>query len=783
SLDLSNQSSLTYLRIYNNPPLSFLDLRNGATNPMTLNAVNNPNLYCIDVDNVSLANLMWSSANNSIDPWTSFSTNCSSDLGCTDSTACNYNPLATINDGSCIIGNCVNNITQNTFYTVIQTAIDSSVNGDTIIVSPGTYVENINFNGKGIVLASDFLLTGDTSYISSTIIDGNQSGIIVNIDNITTNFLKLEGFTLINGGATINPWNGGALTISGVDSCIIQNLIIKENIINNHTISFASNNYCLFSNIQISQNESSSNLVWIEVGSVIFENVLVENNITSGSILCLHNNSTELLLVNSTLTNNSNSTKSIYGYGAVTVNIENSIIWNNSVDQMEFSNFISNISVNNSLYSGGQNGSENFYSDPLFVDAANQDYRLSNFSPCIGAGLDTSIVPTTDLDGNPRPNPAGSNPDMGAYENALAIPDVLGCMDSTSFTFNSNANISDSIMCCYVGGCIDPTATNYDPNACFNTISCNFLVNNITQNTGYAVIQTAIDSSNNGDTIIVSQGTFVENINFNGKNIVLASEFLLSGDTSYISSTIIDGNNNGRVVTFNSNETNSAHLIGLTVQNGYANQAPPNHNGGGIYFSNSSPILSNLRIINNSAGGSGPGMYVTNSNPQIDNCYIANNGNYGGAIEFFNNCTASVTNSLIINNTGQISGVKMNSSCNIDLINCVILNNSNSNTAVASGIYCASSTLNIVNSIIRDNESLNITLSYGTLNISYSNLEGGLIGIVENDPSTINWGIGNIDVDPLFNDPANGDYRLSNFSPCIGAGLDTSIVPLTDLDG
>ena len=69
---------------------------------MTLVCVNNPNLYCIDVDNVSLANLMWSSSNNSIDPWTSFSTNCATALGCTDILAFNYNPIATIDDGSCI---------------------------------------------------------------------------------------------------------------------------------------------------------------------------------------------------------------------------------------------------------------------------------------------------------------------------------------------------------------------------------------------------------------------------------------------------------------------------------------------------------------------------------------------------------------------------------------------------------------------------------------------------------------------------------------------------------
>jgi hypothetical protein len=43
----------------------------------------------------------------------------------------------------------------------------------------------------------------------------------------------------------------------------------------------------------------------------------------------------------------------------------------------------------------------------------------------------------------------------------------------------NSANVNDSLMCCYIGGCIDPAATNYDPNACFNNISCNFLINNI----------------------------------------------------------------------------------------------------------------------------------------------------------------------------------------------------------------------------------------------------------------------------------------------------------------
>ena len=56
-------------------------------------------------------------------------------------------------------------------FNSIQGAIDASENSDTILVDPGIYFENINFNGKSIVLSSKYLLNNDSLLIGITIID------------------------------------------------------------------------------------------------------------------------------------------------------------------------------------------------------------------------------------------------------------------------------------------------------------------------------------------------------------------------------------------------------------------------------------------------------------------------------------------------------------------------------------------------------------------------------------------------------------------------------------
>jgi hypothetical protein len=171
----------------------------------------------------------------------------------------------------------------------------------------------------------------------------------------------------------------------------------------------------------------------------------------------------------------------------------------------------------------------------------------------------------------------------------------------------------------------------------------------------YATIQEGIDAANDGDTVLVAPGTYVEHLDILSKTITLGSHFLTTGDTNYIHSTVIDGNEDGIVLQITEAEE-YGRLCGFTIQNGFTetdfgagillwevyfpidNMVIENCvalRGGGIAVQHSGLNLYNTRITGNEATDRGGGVYVRNADVYLENCRISGNQSPSGAGMYF----------------------------------------------------------------------------------------------------------------------------------------------------
>ena len=69
------------------------------------------------------------------------------------------------------------------------------------------------------------------------------------------------------------------------------------------------------------------------------------------------------------------------------------------------------------------------------------------------------------------PSAFNYNP-LANVDNGSCEPYVFGCMDTTAFNFNPLANTDDGSCIPFIYGCTDPSALNYDPNANTEDFSC-----------------------------------------------------------------------------------------------------------------------------------------------------------------------------------------------------------------------------------------------------------------------------------------------------------------------
>ena len=109
-------------------------------------------------------------------------------------------------------------------YPTIQAAINAAANGDTVLVAPGTYVENINFSGKAITVTSE-------SGPEITLIDGNRADSVVKFISGEGRSSVLSGFTVLNGRSGFDTpgfGDGGGIWIRNSSPTITGNIIANN---------------------------------------------------------------------------------------------------------------------------------------------------------------------------------------------------------------------------------------------------------------------------------------------------------------------------------------------------------------------------------------------------------------------------------------------------------------------------------------------------------------------------------------------------------------------------
>ena len=373
-------------------------------------------------------------------------------------------------------------------YSTIQSAIDASTIGDTIIVHTGTYYENISID-KNIVLTSTD--PNDLSIRDNTVIDGQQLDQTVIFSGIEDANCVIAGFTITNGLQGIygsgtlaqiskchisNNLAEGLLNCDGlIDGCIvkenqgiglsfcdggIENCTVEENqrsgirfcdgiinnsvIINNFTEHYGGGiGYCdgTITNCVISNNHADHNGGGVYQSNDII-NCLISNNSTNsggGGIYDCQGDITNCTIVG----NSAFRGGGVFGCEGV---IENSIIWYNIAT--EYDNIsLWQIDIFHSCHPEAT-GETNIPQKPLFknIYSANPeewDLHLIAGSPCLDMGTNTVSVELSDMDidGNPRVQDSDNDEiatiDMGAYECSSSSQQVIALSENL-FYFRSN---------------------------------------------------------------------------------------------------------------------------------------------------------------------------------------------------------------------------------------------------------------------------------------------------------------------------------------------------------
>ncbi len=348
----------------------------------------------------------------------------------------------------------INHVPEN--FLTIQAAINATRDGDTVLVDPGRYQENLVFNGKDIVVGSFILTIGGDIWIRETIIDGNADGEVVRFEGEHAERSTLRGFTIRNGETAL----GAGIYVAQNTNVKLVDLLIIDNHANQKGGGiYIQKSTPQLTRVKIEQNDAAregGGIYVFEAKPILIDCEITQNQANSGS--GLYSESSDLDLQHVLIAGNISEERSSFhmwggylrggdsffdhvtiagneageGLSAglildtdtaedIILSVKNSIFWNNSEDDIMLvdgenewdGSAILNIEysdlemIQDSLhYPEGDTviwGEGIIGDDPMFADAEEGDFRLDPISPCIDVG-------------NPDDpeDPDGSRTDIGA---------------------------------------------------------------------------------------------------------------------------------------------------------------------------------------------------------------------------------------------------------------------------------------------------------------------------------------------------------------------------------
>ncbi len=586
-------------------------------------------------------------------------------------------------------------------YGTIQAGINACSSGDTVLVNPGTYTENLYYGSTDVVVISA------KGADSTTISAANSNYATVRMINATGSLVELNGFTVTGS-------NYGGIYCVGVTA------IIKNNIVEDNSSSYQYNS----GGIDLNQT----------YGSIISGNIIRENTAqTYGSAINMTTCNYDTIRYNLIYDNYGND--EIYCRGTIAA------IYNNTIDVDSTSRH----GISNTIF-GTINCRNN-----IVVNAPDPYYGI------YGGNGGSAIVAYNQLDCD---NMYGGDSVIVQAGNSDYSAGFLGGVGYEEDYYDLSPFSS----------CVDTG----DPDTFFNDFDgsrndrgwrpWNYNLPVLFVPTQYATIQDAIDAAEDEETIVVFPGTYTENIDFLGKEIIVCS------DSGADVTTIQASTTTQPVVRIDSNEPKGTELNGFTITGS---------NYGGIYcYGSSARIVNNIIEDNYSSStnnGGGIDLNYTSSTFISGNVFRYDSAyTYGSAIhaEYAENdtiCYNLIYNCwgyneirclrskiAIYNNTIDVDGSRFGGISNqlsdtIDCRNNIIVGVPDVFAGVyAVGIYAANG---------------------GYARVAYNciydapNGETGGAGIITET--------GNITGNPLFwGMPADDPdyYDIRPFSPCVDAG-------------